>query len=177
MKIKDKEFKSYISHQEIADRVAVLGKDITKKYEGKKPLFIVILNGSFVFAADLLREVNTECDVTFIRLASYSEMQSTGSVKELIGLTENIFNRHVIVVEDIVDTGTTLEHIYDLLQDLGPASIEVATLLYKPEAYKKDIGLKFIGFEIPNKFVLGYGLDYDGVARNLKDVYQLAESE
>ncbi|MCG8475711.1 MAG: hypoxanthine phosphoribosyltransferase, partial [Cytophagales bacterium] len=95
----------------------------------------------------------------------------------LIGLTENIFNRHVIVVEDIVDTGTTLEHIYDLLQDLGPASIEVATLLYKPEAYKKDIGLKFIGFEIPNKFVLGYGLDYDGVARNLKDVYQLAESE
>ncbi|BDD10744.1 hypoxanthine phosphoribosyltransferase [Fulvitalea axinellae] len=174
MKVKDKEFVSYIEPERLAQRIAELGNKIDEDYAGKNPLFIAVLNGSFMFAADLLREVDTPSEISFMKLASYSEMRSTGNVKEVIGLSENIFNRHVIIIEDIVDTGNTMVHLHDVLEELGPASIEVASLLFKPEAYTKKINIKYVGFDIPNKFVVGYGLDYDGYGRNLDAIYQLA---
>ncbi|BDD05892.1 hypoxanthine phosphoribosyltransferase [Aureibacter tunicatorum] len=175
MKVLDKNFKVFISQEQIAQRVKELGEMISKDYQDKNPLFISVLNGSFVFTADLMRELDILPQVSFIKVSSYEKMSSTGSVKEHIGLNENVFNRHLILVEDIVDTGNTIVKLYEMFKELGPASIEVASALLKPEAYKKEINVKYVGFEIPNKFVLGYGLDYDGYGRNLKDIYQLAE--
>ncbi len=174
MKIKDKEFSIYIDKNTIEQRVAELGKKISREYEGKNPLFIAVLNGSFMFAGDLMKNISIPVEISFIKLSSYTKTHSSGKVKELVGLDENIFGRNLIIIEDIVDTGLTIHHLLEEFRELGPKSIEVATLLHKPEATVKQLQLKYVGFEIPEKFVVGYGLDYDGYGRNLNDLYSLA---
>lgn len=175
MVVKDKEFQKYISSEEIHQKIKTLAEQINNDYKDKKPLFIAILNGSFMFAADLFKEVKIPCEISFVKVASYEEMESTGNVKQLIGLNENIFNKDVIIIEDIIDTGRTIAKILEEFRSLGASSVEVVTLLQKPEANKSGEKLKYIGFNIPEKFVVGYGLDYDGLGRNLKDIYQLKE--
>ena len=173
MKVKDKYFVSYLSEDEIQKKIKGLATQINKDYEGNKPLFIAILNGSFMFASDLFKEIDLACEISFMKLSSYSEMNSTGNVRELIGLNENVFNREVIIIEDIVDTGHTMKNVLEQFKDRGVKSVEVVSLLIKPEALVNDVEVKYVGFEIPNRFVVGYGLDYDGFGRNTKAIYQL----
>jgi len=174
MKVKDKNFIPYLGAEEIQDKVLTLASQINKDYLGAKPLFIAILNGSFIFASDLMKEIDLECEISFIKLSSYTEMASSGSIKELIGINENVFNRDIIIIEDIVDTGNTMKSVIDEFNNRGVKSVEVVTLLVKPEALVNTVELKYVGFEIPNKFVVGYGLDYDGFGRNSKAIYQLS---
>jgi hypoxanthine phosphoribosyltransferase len=150
-----------------------MAHEINLEYKDKNPLFLSILNGAFIFTADLFREIDIPAEVSFIKLKSYRKMETSGKIKELIGLENNIFNRNIIIVEDIVDTGKTLHHILEEFQELGTKSIEILTLLYKPDANKIPLDLKYVGFEIPNDFVVGYGLDYDGYGRNFKDIYKV----
>ncbi len=173
MKIKDKEFSILISEHDLQQRIGEMGQAIERDYEGKKPLFIGILNGSFMFVADIMKHISIPSEVSFIKMASYNEMSSSGTVKELIGLNENIFKRHVVVLEDIIDSGLTISGVLDQFRERGAASVEVATLLLKPDALKTPVDIKYTGFEIPNKFVVGYGLDYDGLGRNTRAIYQL----
>lgn len=173
VQLHDKTFEPFIKGVEIKNKIALLGKQITLDYTGKKPLFVAVLNGSFVFAADLMREVNVNCEISFVKVASYHGSSSSGAVTELIGLTEHIEGRDIIVIEDIVDTGTTLEKVYAMLQERHPKSIAIATLLFKPEAYKKNIKIDYVAIEIPNDFIVGFGLDYDGLGRNLNDIYKI----
>lgn len=174
MKIKDKDFVPFIERERIEETVSQLAERINQDYADKTPLLLAVLNGSFIFVADLMRQLHIPVEISFIRLSSYNQTQSTGRVKELIGLEENIFGRHLIIVEDIVDTGITMRHLLNELQELGPKSLEVATLLHKSEATREKIDLKYVGFVIPKKFVVGYGLDYDGQGRNLNSIYALA---
>lgn len=171
MKILDLEFKPYILHDEIRMQVAKIAETINNEYQGKEPLFLSILNGSFIFAADLYREINLNSQISFIKLSSYAQVNSTGNVKELIGLNDNVFNRNLVIIEDIIDSGLTLQHVRAALQDLGAASIEIATLFLKPESFNGDFDIKYVGFSIPNQFIVGYGMDYEGYGRNLQDVY------
>jgi len=171
--LKDKTFVPYISSDKISASVHEMAQKINVDLVNDMPLFLVVLNGSFMFAADLLKEVNIPCEISFIKLASYHGTTSTGTVTEMIGLTEEIKGRTVMIVEDIVDTGVTLEKLVALLIKKEVKQIKVATFLFKPEAYKKDIKIDYIGMEIPNDFVVGYGLDYDGLGRNMKEVYVL----
>ena len=171
--LKDKTFVPYISSDKISASVYEMAQKINVDLVNDMPLFLVVLNGSFMFAADLLKEVNIPCEISFIKLASYHGTTSTGTVTEMIGLTEEIKGRTVMIVEDIVDTGMTLEKLVALLIKKEVKQIKVATFLFKPEAYKKDIKIDYIGMEIPNDFVVGYGLDYDGLGRNMKEVYVL----
>lgn len=173
MKVKDKNFVSYLSEDEIQKKIKKLASILNKDYKKSKPLFIAILNGSFMFASDLFKELKLDCEISFIKLSSYNEMTSSGNVRELIGLNENVFNRDVIIIEDIVDTGHTMKNVLEQFKDRGVKSVEVVSLLIKPEALINDVEVKYIGFEIPNKFVVGYGLDYDGFGRNTKAIYQL----
>ena len=173
MKVHDKQFDKFIDEGKINERIKEIAKDINKDYRGKTPLFIAILNGSFMFAADLMREVTIPSEISFVRVASYEDMQSSGDIKKLIGLSENIFNREVIVIEDIIDSGLTMSKMLEEFTSLGAKNVSIASLLTKPDNMKMDIEVKYLGFEIPNKFVVGYGLDYDGLGRNLKDIYQL----
>jgi len=173
MIVKDKEFVKYISSEELTQKIKALADGINKEYKEKKPLFVAILNGSFMFAADLMKEIEIESEISFVKVASYEEMESTGNVKQLIGLNENIFSKDVIIIEDIIDTGRTIVKILEEFKSLGASSVEVVTLLQKPKSAEVKDQLKYIGFEIPDKFVVGYGLDYDGLGRNLKDIYQL----
>jgi len=175
MIVKDKAFEKYIGQEELAKKTKAIAQQINSDYKGKKPLFIAILNGSFMFAADLMKEIEIESEISFVKVASYEEMESSGNVKQLIGLNENIFNKDVIIIEDIIDTGRTITKILDEFKSLGANSVEVATLLQKPKSAEASEQLKYIGFEIPDKFVVGYGLDYDGLGRNLKDIYQLKD--
>lgn len=176
LKIHDLHFKPFLSAGQIAARVQDLGQCITEDYRDKRPLFISILNGSFVFAADLARYCAIEADFAFVRLSSYDGTQSTGQVKKRIGLTVPLDNRHVILVEDIIDTGRTLHFFLPELQQLNPASVSVVTLLSKPEARQVPFEADYTGFDIPEKFVVGYGLDYNELGRNLPAIYQLDES-
>lgn len=171
--VRDKEFVSYLTEDQIQQRVKALATELTADYKDKNPLFIGVLNGSFMFVADLMKELSIECEVAFIRLSSYTGMESTGNVKQVLGLQDNVFGRHIILLEDIVDSGLTMEQTLAFFEDRGPKSVEIATLLLKPESLEKELRLKYVGFEIPEKFVVGYGLDYDGHGRNLKDIYQL----
>lgn len=172
MQIHDKTFSIYINSKTIKYRIKDLGREIEEDYRTRKPLFISILNGSFVFAADLLREINIPVEIFFIKLSSYDGMVSTGEVKGDMEIG-NLEGRHIIVIEDIVDTGTTLHHFLKKIKEQNPKSVAIATLLHKPEALKHKLSLKYVGFNIPDKFVVGYGLDIDGEGRNLKDIYQL----
>jgi hypoxanthine phosphoribosyltransferase len=175
IQIHDKTFVPFISREEIAARLTLLAESISRDYKEKCPLFIIVLNGSFMFASDLLKCINIPCEITFIRVASYSQTQSTGSIREIIGLHEDISGRDVIILEDIVDTGLTMHQLISQISAKNPLSIEVATLLHKPEALCKPLYMKYIGFNIQNQFVVGYGLDYDGQGRNLDAIYVVEE--
>lgn len=166
-------FEPYLDEADIATRVEALGIQLRQQYEGKRPLFLCVLNGAFIFAADLIRAAGIECEVAFVRLASYEGTVSTGKVSTVLGLDLEIKDRHIIVVEDIVDSGRTLYHFLAELQTRQPASLSLAVLLFKPEALLLPVKIDYLGFEIPNKFVVGYGLDYNGLCRNLPSIYQL----
>ena len=172
--INDKTFVPFITAEAIQTRIQELAEQINQAYADKKPLIVVVLNGAFLFAADLAKSLTIPCEITFLRVSSYKGTQSTGQLKEILGLTESVTGRDLIVVEDIVDTGRTLCDIRDQLQAQRPASLAIATLLFKPEALQKPIDLQYVGFEIENKFVLGYGLDYDGLGRNTPNILVLA---
>lgn len=175
IQVLDKKFQPYIKAAEIQEQIAKLAKQINEDYADKKPLFIAILNGSFMFASDLFKELTIDAEICFIKLASYKGTKSTGNVITSIGLDEPLTDRHVIIVEDIVDTGKTLSEFLPQLINQQPASLKIAALLHKPEALKHPINIDYIGFNVPNKFLLGFGLDYDGLGRNLKEIYQLVE--
>ena len=166
-------FCPFIDEEAIRKRVLELGTDIRNKYAGKTPVFLSVLNGAFIFTADLVRAFEEPCEVSFIKLASYRGMHSTGDVSKLIGLEIDLRNRHVIIVEDIVDTGRTLYTLLPELKSLEPASIEIAALLQKPDMLEHPLEVKWVGFQIPSHFVIGYGLDFDGLGRQLSAVYQL----
>jgi hypoxanthine phosphoribosyltransferase len=171
----DKLFVPFISAQEIDFAIANMATQIEDDFAEETPVFIGVLNGSFMVVADLLKKYNAPCEVSFVKLASYQGTQSTAEVKQLIGLNQNLEGRTVIVVEDIVDTGHTLEELKNIFKQQKVKHFKIATLFFKPEAYKKDIKLDYVGIRIPNKFIVGYGLDYDGLGRNLSEVYQLKE--
>jgi hypoxanthine phosphoribosyltransferase len=175
VQVRDKQFEPYLSEALILAKVKELAAQISKDYEGKKPLLIAILNGSFIFAADLFKHITIEAEISFIKLASYKGTRSTGHVITAIGLDTDITGRHVIVVEDIIDTGKTLTAFLPQLHNQQPASLKVAVLLHKPEATVHPITIDYCCFSIPNKFVVGYGLDFDGLGRNLPAIYQLHE--
>jgi len=173
IKVHDKEFVSYITSEKIEEQVKRVAAEINRDYEGKKPLFIAILNGAFIFAADLFKYITLEAEICFIKLASYKGVKSTGKVITAIGLDIDLYGREVIIVEDIVDTGKTLFQFLPQLEHNHPASLKIASLLHKPDAMVHPIKIDYLGFTIPNKFVIGYGLDYDGLGRNIKEIYQL----
>lgn len=173
IKVHDKEFTPYLAAEDIEKAVQRVADAINKDYEGKKPLFIAILNGAFMFAADLFKHININAEICFIKLASYKGVKSTGKVITAIGLDADLYNKDVIIIEDIVDTGKTLSQFLPQLEHQHPASLKIAALLHKPDAMVHDIKIDYLGFTIPNKFVVGYGLDYDGLGRNIKEIYQL----
>ena len=173
IKVLDKEFVPYLSEKEIQEKITALAEQLNKDYAGKRPIFLSILNGSFLFTADLFKQITIEAEVCFIKLASYKGMSSSGNVITAIGLEANVSGRDIIILEDIIDTGKTLHHYLPQLISSSPASVKVAVLLNKKEALQFPVQVDYSCFEIPNKFVVGYGLDYDGLGRNSKDIYQL----
>ena len=173
IRVLDKKFREFIPEQEIKEKIIKLADQINKDFAGKEVVFLGILNGAFLFAAELLKRIDLKARISFVKLASYEGTSSSGTIKELIGWNEEIRNKYIIVVEDIVDTGNTLERIVDELVIRKASGIKIATLLLKPEAYTKDIPIDYVGFRIPNDFVIGYGLDYDGYGRNLPSIYTL----
>lgn len=175
IKVRDKEFSLFIKFEEIDTAIAKVASGINKDLKGLEPLFLVILNGAFMFAADLFKKIDIDCEISFVKLASYTGTQTTSKVKELIGLNENIKGRTIVIVEDIVDTGITMESLINQLQEREVKEVRIATLLFKPDAFIKDYNIDYIGMEIPNDFIVGYGLDYDGHARNYKDIYKIIE--
>lgn len=173
IKVHDKSFETYLSEEVIQKRIKEIAHGINKDFAGKRPLFIAVLNGSFMFASDLFKHLELEAEICFIKLASYKGMKSSGKVVTSIGLEEDLFDKEVIFLEDIVDTGKTLHNFLPKLLHQQPRTLRIATLLHKPSATEYPLQLDYVGFEIPNKFVVGYGLDYDGLGRNLKEIYQL----
>lgn len=171
VQVKDLHFEPFISHHSIQARVVELANRLTVDYHGKNPVFLSVLNGSFMFTSDLMKSFLAPCEISFIKLASYQGTESTGEVKTLIGINNKIENRHVIIIEDIVDTGTTIKKILELIWQLNPASVKIMTLLFKPEAFQENMEIDYVGFDIDNKFVVGYGLDYDGFGRNMNQIY------
>ncbi|HDP74324.1 MAG TPA: hypoxanthine phosphoribosyltransferase [Bacteroidales bacterium] len=175
VKLKDKEFRLSYPEDEIQNDIDLVASKINHDFakSGDIPVFVSVLNGSFMFTADLLKRITVSCEVTFVKLASYQGTSTTGKVNQLIGINEDVTGRTLVVLEDIVDTGITLSKLYEELRKLNPKEIRVATLLFKPDAYKGNIKLDYIGRSIPNDFIVGYGLDYNGLGRNLPDIYTL----
>ena len=171
----DKTFEPYITYQQIETAVRRIAEQMEKDMSGINPLFLVILNGAFMFAGDLFKNLNFPAEISFIKVASYAGTQSTGEVKKLIGINENLEGRTVVLIEDIVDSGNSMEKILEYLASENTAEIKIATLLFKPDAYKKHFKIDYVGFEIPNDFIVGYGLDYNGQARNFKDIYKIVQ--
>lgn len=171
IKVKDLEFSISIPAEELDKATQKVADEINRDLKGKTPLFLVILNGAFMFAADLFKKINIECEVSFVKLSSYVGTKTTSTVRELIGLDEVLKDRYVVIVEDIIDTGITMENTIQKLKHLEAADVRIATLLFKPDAFQKDYPIDYIGMEIPNEFIVGYGLDYDGLARNFPDIY------
>lgn len=169
----NKTFGLYLSAEQIQQAVDEVAAKLNRDYVDKQPLIISILNGSFIFTADLMRRLDFTCYLSFMKLASYRGLESSGQLKMLVGLNENVKGRDVIIVEDIVDSGLTMQHIVEQVNALEPASIRIVTFIHKPEATKVDIKLDYIGIEVPNDFIVGYGLDYDGLGRQYSDIYKL----
>lgn len=174
-KLKDKNFNRFILNDDIQAKVCELSDRINIELAGKKPLFVVVLNGAFIFASDLLKKVTIDCEIAFVKLSSYQGTQSSGVVQQIIGLDLDIKGRTIVIVEDIVDTGLTLERFRKTLSDMEPAKVMVAACLLKPDAFKMKFPIDYLCFSIPNEFVVGYGLDYDGLGRNSCDIYKIVE--
>jgi len=175
IKVKDKEFKLSITAGEIKASVNRLAEELNCDLEGKNPLFLVVLNGAFIFAADLYRKITVDSEISFVKLASYSGTSSTSEVKELIGLNEKIKGRNVVILEDIIDTGTTMQYLINKLKYIGAEEVILVSLLFKPSAFRENFRIDYLGMEIPNDFIVGYGLDYDGYGRNYEDIYKIME--
>jgi hypoxanthine phosphoribosyltransferase len=175
IKVKDKRFKLLLSELQIQMMIKDLANQINKDLEGKNPLFLAVLNGSFMFASDLMKNISIPCEISFVKLASYEGMQSGGKIKEVFGLSERIDGRTVVIVEDIVDSGQTMQQLLSSLSSRNPAEIHIATFLSKPDALQFDLKLDYVAFKIPNNFVVGYGLDYDGYGRNYGELYSLID--
>jgi hypoxanthine phosphoribosyltransferase len=175
VKIKDKSFRTSIPESEIKARVKAVAQQISKDMAGKTPLFLGVLNGSFIFASDLMREMTIPCEISFVKLASYQGTTSTGKVKEVIGVNENLSGRTIIIVEDIVESGQTMKQMIESLGTRNPESVHICTLFFKPDKLKEELTLDYVAFRIPDDFIVGYGLDYDGQGRELKDVYTIVE--
>lgn len=175
IQVKDREFEVFLKEEDIQKEIKRVASEINRDYKDKEPLFLCVLNGSFMFAADLLKDVNVPCNVSFVKVSSYQGTDTTGKVKELMGLQENVEGRHVIIVEDIVDTGYTMRDVLDSLAEKNAASVNVCALLCKPDKLKVDINLKYLAMNIPNGFIVGYGLDYDGFGRNSRDIYKIVK--
>ena len=176
IKINDKTFEPYVSAKELNQIAERMASEVYQDLQESRPIFIAVLNGSFMFAADFLRHYKGECEISFVKMASYKGTQSTGKVHQLIGLSTPVEGRDVVILEDIIDTGNTLEEIYRLFENQKVKSFRIATLFFKPDAYKKDLKIDYVGKPIPNRFIVGYGLDFDEIARNLPQVYQLNTS-
>lgn len=175
IQLKDKRFRINIAGNDILTQVKRVANEVNRDLKGQNPLFLVVLNGAFMFASDLMKHIEIDCEISFVKLASYQGTQSTEKVKELIGLNEDLYGRTVVIVEDIVDTGITMEGIISDLLKKGVADVRIATLLFKPQAFQKDYKIDYIGMDIPNDFIVGYGLDYDGLGRNFQDIYKIIE--
>lgn len=175
VKIKDKTFKTSIPEAQILERVKAVAERINTDMADKTPLLLAMLNGSFVFAADLMREITVPCEISFVKMSSYQGTSSTGKVKQLLGLNEDIKGRTVIIVEDIVESGLTLKTLLETLKEKEPADVQICTLLFKPDCLQVPLDIKYVAMEIPNDFILGYGLDYDQQGRNLRDIYTVVE--
>ena len=175
VKIKDKTFRTFIPEDQIAERVKAVAERLNKDLADKNPLFLAVLNGSFIFAADLMRNITIPCEISFVKLASYQGTTSTGVIKEVIGLNEELAGRTVVILEDIVDTGFTIKRMIETLGTRGPESVHVCTLLLKPGKLQVPLNVEYVAMEIPNDFIVGYGLDYDQQGRNLRDIYTLVE--
>ena len=173
--IKDKTFETSMSEAEIKQRVKEVAQQMSRDLEGKNPLFLAILNGAFIFAADLMREMTIPCEISFVKLASYQGTTSTGTIQEVIGINEDLTGRTVVILEDIVESGLTIKRMMEQIGTRHPASVQVCTLFFKPDRLKEDLKLDYVAFEIPNDFILGYGLDYDQQGRELRDLYTLVK--
>lgn len=173
--ILDKEFTLYLSKQQIEDKISEIAKELTTRLADKKPLFLCILNGSFMFAADIMKNVNIPAEISFIKLASYEGTSSTGKISELIGLNKDIKGRTVVIIEDIIDSGLTMQHLLETLKEKDPENIIVTSLLVKPDNLKVDLDIDYCAFSIPDKFIIGYGLDYNGYGRNYPNIYVIKE--
>ncbi|GAB3267817.1 hypoxanthine phosphoribosyltransferase [Larkinella harenae] len=172
--IKDKTFVPFIDQNKLKNRIVQLANQINQDYRDKEPMLVVVLNGAFIFAAELMTHLTIPCRVTFLRVSSYQQTASTGVVRELLGLSESLAGQDVILIEDIVDTGLTIQDVTRQLNEQEPASLAIATMLFKPEALQVNVTIQYVGFEIENRFVVGYGLDYDGFGRNTREIYVLA---
>jgi len=172
-KLNDKSFEKYLLEEDIQAKVKELASRINTDLAGKKPLFIVVLNGAFIFASDLIKKISIDCEIAFVKLSSYQGTHSSGVVQQIIGLDLDIKGRSIVVIEDIVDTGLTLVRFLETLREMEPAEVKVAACLLKPEAFGEKFPVDYLCFSIPNKFVVGYGLDYDGLGRNSSDIYQI----
>src|SRR3984893_9667867 len=175
IRVHDKNFEPFLTAAEVESAIQKIAGQLNKDYSGNRPLFIAILNGAFMFAADLFKKLTIEAEICFIKLASYKGTKSTGHVITAIGLDIDLIHRHVVIIEDIVDTGKTLSKFLPQLNNQQPASLKICALLHKPEAAVYPIKIDYLGFSIPNKFVVGYGLDYDGLGRNIPEIYKLVE--
>ncbi len=175
IRIKDKQFKTFITEEQILKEVARVGEEINRDLADANPLFVSVLNGSFMFTADLMKHVSVPCEISFVKLASYAGTSSTGKVKELVGLNDDITGRTIVIVEDIIDTGLTMERLIETLKARNPKEIRIATLLVKPDKLKVDLDINYIAMSIPNDFIVGYGLDFDGLGRNYRDIYTVIE--
>jgi hypoxanthine phosphoribosyltransferase len=173
--ILDKEFSVYLQPEVIQKRVKEIAAEINASHAGKTPLFLAILNGSFIFASDLLKSISINCEISFVKLASYIGTSSSGKITTMIGLSESLKGKDIIIIEDIVDTGRTMKNLLSILSDHSPESITIVTLLFKKEALIEDIYPDYVGFEVPDKFLVGYGLDYNGIGRNLDKIYVLKD--
>lgn len=175
VQVRELVFEKFITAAEIDQAVQKVADGINRDYEGKNPLLLAILNGAFIFASDLMRKITIPCEISFVKYASYSGTSTTSKVRELIGVEEEISERHVIVVEDIVDTGITMDHLLNDIRDKGPASLKLACFCFKPKAFQKSFPIDYLGMSIPNDFIVGYGLDYNGQGRNLPEIYKINE--
>jgi len=174
IKVRDKEFKKAIPCEDIQQAIKKVAEKINRDFEGKEtPLFLSILNGAFMFTADVFKELTISSEVSFVKFSSYRGTATSGKVKELIGLNEDLTGRHVIIMEDIVDTGLTINNVVRQIKTYNPKDVKIATMLFKPDACVEEVSLDYVGMEIPNEFIVGYGLDYDGLGRNYKDIYKV----